>query len=218
MMKGLYVLVEGDTEENFVEKVLALYFEGKLWVKAINQQGGFNKKYTPLHKTLWPLLLSANGNRVTTLCDYYAFPLDGPGMSDRPTTSPLDKVLHVEQAWKKQYAEQYWFHPFLALHETEAWIFAEPEVLARRMGEPDRAAEMARIVRESNGPEGINDSPQTSPSHRLEGFFPRSDSMPGYNKALDGPAVLSEIGISNIRKHCPHFNAWLESLDAYANS
>lgn len=217
-MKGLYILAEGDTEEIFVERVMRPYFNERLWIKVINQQGGFNQKYAPLHKTLWPLLRSAHGNRVTTLVDYYAFSPDGPGMTTRPAGSALDKVRHVQWEWKARYAEQHWFEPFLALHELEAWIFADPSVLPRRRGEPKREVEMTRIVQHANGPEAINDSPATSPSHRLEDLFTGTDSMPAYNKKIDGPGALADIGIPAIREKCPHFNSWLESLEAYANT
>lgn len=215
-MKRLYILVEGDTEELFVKRLMGPYFTGRLWIQAINQQGGFNRKYAPLHKTLKSLLHSSDGNRVTTLVDYYAFPTDAPGMGTRPNSNSLEKVLHVQREWKAHYAAQHWFEPFLALHELEAWVFAAPEVLPKRLGEMDRERDMANLVRSANGPEGINDSPQTSPSHRLVGLFPGTGTMPAYNKKIDGLAVLEEIGIDHIRQKCPHFNSWIKGLEVYA--
>ncbi len=215
-MKTLYILAEGDTEEQFVKRLMGPYFTGRLWIKVINQQGGFNRKYAALHKTLNPLLHSAHGNRVTTLVDYYAFPTDAPGMDTRPNSNSLGKVLHVQREWKAQYAAQRWFEPFLALHELEAWVFAAPEILPKLRGEMDRERDMASMVRGANGPEGINDSPQTSPSHRLAGIFPGTGTMPAYNKMLDGLPALEEIGIDRIRQACPHFNSWIKGLEAYA--
>jgi hypothetical protein len=36
----------------------------------------------------------------------------------------------------------------------------------------------------------------------------------GFSKVADGVLIASDIGIETIRKECPHFNAWIEQLEA----
>jgi hypothetical protein len=217
-MKQVYILVEGETEEIFVKDTLAPYFEGRLIFHVRNEQGGFNRKYNKLHKKLWAVLNSSQGYRVTTLMDYYAFPKDAPGMGDRPAGAALTKALHVERAWRASYADQYWFYPFLALHETEAWLFTDPAVLPTQRGEPEKEQDMRAILRRAGSPEAINDSPETAPSKRLRDLFSHSADIAGYSKTADGPRALHAIGIPAIKAACPHFNEWIEGLEAYAVS
>ena len=38
--------------------------------------------------------------------------------------------------------------------------------------------------------------------------------FPRYQKPLFGPLAVMEIGLSTIRKECPHFSRWLERLES----
>jgi hypothetical protein len=58
--------------------------------------------------------------------------------------------------------------------------------------------------------EDFNASPLTSPSHRLRRL------IPGYCKALDGPAAIELAGLQAVRSVCPHFNDWLSRLESLA--
>jgi recombinational DNA repair ATPase RecF len=51
-----------------------------------------------------------------------------------------------------------------------------------------------------DNPEGINDSPQTAPSKRLEQLRPH------YRKTFHGPKAAARIGLDKIREQCPHFS------------
>jgi hypothetical protein len=57
-----------------------------------------------------------------------------------------------------------------------------------------------------DNPELINNSPETSPSHRLERI------VRGYDKVVYGNYLAESIGLSKIRERCPRFNQWIESL------
>lgn len=57
------------------------------------------------------------------------------------------------------------------------------------------------------GREEINDSPQTSPSHRLLQWMPR------YRKPLQGPPIIELVGLPIIRAQCPRLDAWVTRLE-----
>lgn len=217
-MKQVFILVEGETEELFVKTTLAAFFKDRLCFHPINEHGGFNRKYGKLDKKLSAVLRSSYGNRVTTLMDYYAFPGDAPGMADRPNGTALAKVRHVETQWRQHYPSYSSFHPFLALHEIEAWLFADPSVLPDLRGEREKQHEMQEIVRRAGSVEAINDNPDTAPSKRLMRIFPGNANLAGYSKTADGPRALHAIGIPAIRDKCPHFDAWIAGLEKYAAS
>jgi hypothetical protein len=85
------------------------------------------------------LLNDSSINLLTTLFDYYAFPSDVPGMSDRPVGDARARVEHVEQAIAVAIGDPR-FRPHLVLHELEAWVLEAPDALAHCAGDPRVAA------------------------------------------------------------------------------
>lgn len=63
--------------------------------------------------------------------------------------------------------------------------------------------------RKNSSPEEINDSPVTAPSKRVALL------VPGYQKPLLGLLAVLEIGLDAIRRECPHFRAWLDTLEGW---
>ena len=57
--------------------------------------------------------------------------------------------------------------------------------------------------------EHINDGKKTAPSKRI------IDVLPAYEgrKASAGPDIAEWIGMSVLRKKCPHFDAWVNRLE-----
>jgi hypothetical protein len=110
MKRGL-VLVEGQTEERFVNECLRPYLlakglilEGPTIVETKRVAGGPNFKggvsdYPKVRRHLERLLHDTHASVITTVLDYYALPKDFPGMRDRPSGSPCSRVEHVEAAW-----------------------------------------------------------------------------------------------------------------------
>jgi len=97
--------------------------------------------------------------------------------------------------------------PLLAVHEFEAWYFADPGQVEKFYGQPGIAQWMRQASETAGGPESINQGKETHPSKRLEGYGI------GFRKTA-GVAVLKEIGIPAIRAACPHFACWLGRLEA----
>ena len=57
-------------------------------------------------------------------------------------------------------------------------------------------------------PEDINDGLETSPSKRILTY------IPGYNKTLHGPLAATGAGLSELRRLCPRFHAWMSCLES----
>ncbi|HEY0477210.1 MAG TPA: DUF4276 family protein [Kofleriaceae bacterium] len=224
MTRGL-VLVEGQTEEQFVNDCLAPYLHTtglilerptiiatKRTVGAAHFKGGI-VSYSQVRRELGLLLRDTGASVITTLIDYYALPMDFPGMRDRPATSPRDRVAHVEAAWAESVGDRR-FVPHLVLHEFEAWVYANPSRLEAWMFDDDvRVIEaLAAVAAAHETPEDIDEGPSSAPSKRLRAVFTP------YQGTLHGPPAVSAIGIDDIRAVCPHFHDWLDRLEAMART
>ncbi len=214
------MLVEGQSEEAFVKQTLkpwlaerGVFVQGPvvLWTKRLPAGGGHRggaRSWEQIRKSLTPLLRDGDA-WVTTLLDFYGLPDDLPGFAQHKgqgSAHELVAKVQAEMAAALEHPPR--FVPFLALHELEAWLFAEPTIVSGHFGSPALAARLAAEVPEAGGPEAINHGPTSHPSVRL------SKHCPNYKKTSDGPTVLGKIGIPAIRARCPHFNGWLAQLEA----
>jgi hypothetical protein len=219
-MTRLLVLVEGDTEELFVQNILAPHLENfGVYARAtgvVSKRLADGKKFTGgnlwsnVQLSLRPLLADTDA-WVTTLLDFYGLPADFPGVSSVAVSlgAARDRVQALEQALSaalENMATTRRFIPFVALHEFEAWYFAGPAKVADYYGRAEVAALMERAIHEADGPENINHGKDTHPSKRLESY-----GM-GFRKT-SAVSVLRDIGLDAIRARCPHFNDWLTRLE-----
>jgi len=215
----LLMLVEGQSEEAFVKQTLAPWLALRgvhakpvlLWTKRLPAGGGHRGgvgSWDHIRKNLSPLLADSDA-WLTTLLDFYGLPEDSPGFAAHKGRGPAyEQVAGVQAELAAACGHPPRFLPFLALHEFEAWMFAEPAVVSAHFGSPTIAAKLAAEIPDDGGPEAINHGPASHPSARL------SRHCPNYKKASDGPTVLAKIGIPTIRASCPHFSGWLARLEA----
>jgi hypothetical protein len=158
--------------------------------------------------SLLPLLGDSDA-WISTLLDFYKFPRDFPGWRDVSSTDdPWEKVTKLQERFAMALSHRRRFIPFLALHEFEAWLFSSPETVATHFGRDSLAGSLHAAVRKAGKPELINHGADTHPKARL------SDLKCGYKETSDGPMLLEKIGIETIRAACPHFNGWLNRLEA----
>ncbi|MEU0086171.1 DUF4276 family protein [Streptomyces sp. NPDC006274] len=211
------VLCEGQTEENMVNDFLGpeLFQFGISLVPTIlltrtaaggtTGRGGVSK-WSKIEKDLRNRLNSSpHWAAVTTLLDYYGLPQDTPGMADRPATTARAKVEHVERRIAEHIGHPR-FIPYLALHETEAWVFAAAEQLAYWTEDPALGQKVQGVADALGGPEQVNEKPETAPSKRLLKLYPE------YIKTFHGPAAVTDLGLADLRASCPHFSTWIEKL------
>lgn len=152
-----------------------------------------------------------NSAYCTTMFDPYALPIDFPDMNDIPPGStPHQRVQYLEQAFSTDLDNPRRFIPYLQLHEFEAILFSNIEILDHTLStlmSVRKLNELRQIIQKFEESELINDGPTTAPSKRL------FDLYPAYDKRVFGELVAEEIGIDSIRTECRHFNNWIERLE-----
>ena len=209
-MIRLAVSVEGQTEEEFVKRVLAVHLRGRqieatpiLLGRARGRAGGGNVSVDRLMSEVVTLYWSFDV--VTTLVDFYGF----KGKRDRGVEQLEVDLLNgitgrVGGDWNARRVI-----PYVQRHEVEGVLFSDVEVFATQVDFPRDCVAALRAVREQfTTPEDINDSCETAPSKRIARAIPR------YDKRLHGPILAEEIGLDRIRAECPRFDAWVRRLES----
>lgn len=102
------------------------------------------------------------------------------------------------------------FIPNLMVHEFESLLFAGAEKFGEWTDDSAAVISLQAVAGSYATPEDINNSPLTAPSKRILA------AMPSYQKTFHGPLIACEIGLDAMREVCPHFNEWLNKLDALA--
>ena len=218
-MSKVLILVEGQTEQGFVENVLSIHLASfgvypiPIVIPTKAPQGseasikGGSVPWSKIKKTLLGLLGDSSVALVTTMFDFYGRPDGWPGNDSLPTGSCYDHVRHLETACSQAISHPK-FYPYLSLHEFEALLFAAPKVFADNFPELDLLEALSAIKTQCNSPEEINDHPATAPARRIQ------DLCPAFRKRSDGPVIAELIGLEIIRAECPHFNEWLTKLES----
>ena len=219
----LHFIVEGQTEETFVNQVLKPYLGDRyIWADArcvltsrrggVKHRGGFRNYAQPRRDILSWLREDQNDDaRFTTAFDLYRLPSDFPGYGDaQAATDPYDKVRILEEALRND-IDDWRFIPYLQLHEFEALLLSEPAQLAAQFMEQQAGIRtLVTIAERAGNPELINDGPDTAPSKRIIAEIPEYGGM----KASAGPIVAERIGLANLRSGCRHFGEWINRLEA----
>ena len=197
-MKRLGISVEGATEREFVSRVLRPYLLAfDCQVSAVDIRGNVSLDKI---RGILPALLGSF-DRVSTFYDFYGF-------KARENRSVETLEFAIGNLAPKP--DKHRIIPYVQRYEFEALLFAVPDYTAEWLqGTSDQIKEMQNAVKVCGSPELVNDSVETSPSHRLIKLFPR------YDKKLHGPEIIELAGLEIIREHCPRFNQWLNQLENF---
>ena len=227
-MPRLLVHVEGETEETFVNEVLAPHLRGRGYTQVSARmlgnarqrhlRGGI-KGWDSAHTDIVTHLKEDPSCLVTTMVDYYALPQVGtrawPGRAAAGQLPFGQKAASIQAAMLAAISgemgdtfDRKRFIPYVVMHEFEGLLFSDCARFARGIGRPDLVTEFQAIRDHFHSPEAINDSPLTAPSKRVEALVPR------YSKPLLGTLAAIEIGFENIRDQCPNFRNWVAILEA----
>ncbi len=213
-MIRVYLLVEGQTEEAFVNELLThhyarlgLYLTPIIVSTRTGHRGGV-VSYAKIKPQIDKLCRRDPEAYVTTLFDLYALPGDFPGKGSPgypATGSGRSKAAFLETALTKDIGQAN-FIPNLLVHEFEALLFTQIEPFEQWTDDDSMLAPL-RSIRKTTPPEDINDSPHTAPSKRILA------AIAGYQKPFHGPLIACDIGLDAIREACPHFGAWLRRIE-----
>lgn len=230
-MTRLLVHVEGETEESFINEVLAphLYECGFSKVSArlvgnarMRERRGGIRAWQSVKKDIVRHLQEDAGAASATFVDFYALPESGqgawPGRSAASGAPFAAKSGLVEQHILDDVHTEHGagvarrLFPYVVMHEFEGLLFSNPAALCEGIGRPDLEEHFQGIRNQFGSPEEINDSPLTAPSKRIIA------AVPGYQKPLFGTLAALEIGLACIRSECPLFNSWVAKLEAWGES
>jgi len=216
-MSRVYLLVEGQTEEAFVNELLVPHYAGiGLYLTAVivstspGHKGGV-VSYAKIKPQIEKLCKQDPAAYVTTLFDLYALPKDFPGKSSAmypAAASGVQKARFLEMQLAADVKLPN-FIPNLLVHEFEALLFVHLDAF-QQWTDDDAVLEPLRAARRAAAPEDINDSAQTAPSKRILA------AMNVYQKTFHGPLIACDIGLHAIRQDCPHFDAWLQKIEGLA--
>lgn len=222
MNTRLHFIVEGQTEETFVNRVLVPHLSTQLiWGKArcvmtsrkrsIIYRGGL-RTYAQAKKdiVLWMKEDQNPDAFFTTMFDLYALPSDFPDYDvAKMLENPLERVARLEEAMGRDINHPR-FIPYLQLHEFEALLLAEPQKLEWEYPGHDRAIRnILQMVESFPSPELIDDGEETAPSKRIMSEIPEYGGM----KASAGPLTAERIGLPVLREKCRHFSGWINRLE-----
>jgi len=212
-------IVEGKTEQVFIEKILAPYLEDKkIYFRATQvskpgQKGG-DVRFSRVKKDLGVHLKQRSDTYVTTLIDYYGTK-EWPGLELVPPKASPTQIAEaingetkrqVNALFSEQQAERR-FIPFVAVHEFEALLFSDAGILADHLGIHESKVET--VITECGSPEAINNHPLTAPSKRLEALSAEGKFL----KTTTGISVAEKIGIEKMRNQCPLFHEWVSKFE-----
>lgn len=211
-----YVIVEGQSEAEFVNSVLAPYLQTKnititpiVTRKNANNRGGVSK-YVKVKDDINKLIHSKSTGIVTTFFDFFRLPTDFPKF-DSCMALPIatDRVSCIEAAWAEDVDYRH-FIPYIQKYEFEALLFSSNRGFDRYF--PHKVAnQTASIVNSFPNPEDINGGANTAPSKRIVSI------IADYDKVLYGNTIALEVGIETMLEKCPRFRQWVEMLIAKIN-
>lgn len=206
-MVRIAISVEGPTEREFVQLVLAPYLSDKginlTPIVVCTKRECSGKKHVggdiriqKVKEEVQKLLPCFD--YVTTFYDFYGF---NQNIADN--VNDLEKILF-------DMMNNHNFIPYVQKYEFESLVFCNPTFISEELCNPAVKIKVKQIINSCGGIENINNSRETAPSKRLIKLFDEYDST--YAKVYHGPLILEETGIDRIRGLCPRFNEWIERI------
>lgn len=211
-MKRLYIVVEGQTEQEFVNTVLRPYFNRNglysitpiLIHTSVHGRGGF-VNYQHLKNNINRLLKSEGTDIiVSTFVDFFRCPALPYRELYETITDHSDRVEAMERCIANDINDRR-FIPYIQLHEFEALLFASNKGFEVYLT-AQQSVETQKIVDSFPNPESINSSPENAPSKRLLAI--KND----YDKVIEGCLIALEMGILPMLDKCPRFSNWVNAL------
>lgn len=221
-MSRLLVLVEGETEETFVNGMLERHLRSRGYTRVSARLIGKTRRrshrggtlpWSPARSEIVRFLKMDRGAAVALMVDYYGLPksekVGWPGRSAGSGAEAVEQAIaeDIANAMGRGF-DRGRFLPGILMHEFEALLFSDCEAFGRAIGHPEIVSDLQAILDRFGSPEAIDDSPEGAPSRRIGSL------VPGYNKPFMGNLAVLETGLDKIRAECPHFRTWLERLEA----
>lgn len=213
-MRGLYILSEGQTEEQFINEVLSHYFIARgiydirpILMETSSGHKGGALSFQRYKNNAMNLLKRENDIIVTSLIDYFRLETNFPQFDNAlKIGNKFERVTALEQAIRNN-IDHPRMVPYIQLHEFEGLLFSSnlgfdyiPDI-----PEENRVL-LNNAVYEHENPELLNDGAETAPSKRL------GKLIPGYEKTFHGPIIGDVITVEIIMGRCVRFRNWIDNL------
>ncbi len=208
-MIRLAVSVEGQTEEVFVNTVLATHLAGRdVWAtpvvlgRAGRRRVGGNVTVGRLASHMIAL---SSYDAVTSLVDLYGFRDRGRDSAEqlqRRLFREIDGRMHLDANPSRVF-------PYIQQYEFEGLLFSDTAAFGP-VADASREviATLERVRRSFATPEDIDDGRQSAPSKRI------ARALRNYDKPVHGPQIAQAIGLPSIRAECPRFDRWVSWMEA----
>jgi hypothetical protein len=213
-MRGLYIIVEGQTEFEFVNACLAPYLQQfsiydvrPILLQTSPGYKGGDMKFDRFKWNLDILLKKEKDVLITSIIDFYRLDKNFPGFGDGLKILDVQERISFLEDELKNRINSPRFLPYIQLHEFEGLLFSDKKGIEYIPDIPTESKkQLEKIFHDFPNPEMINEGEQTAPSKRLTNLIPK------YQKTLHGPIIALEIGIPTIREKCPRFNKWISNI------
>ena len=227
-MVRVQILVEGKTEGSFIKRILSSYL-GHIHLQPIlpGRIGG-NIRYSRVEKDLVKAIKASSLSStvyVSTAFDYQGIGADWPGLDLikekteggnmlKPTEigdilrNETIKRIKEHLLLEKKDVEMSRFIPYFQIHEFEALLFSDIDLLVRGIDKNISADEIKKQIGDLI-PEEINKD--TPPSKIIKQLYEENDQK--YRKLITALGVAAQITIPKMREKCPNFNRWIEELE-----
>lgn len=222
-MKNLYVIVEGQTEVQFFNRILrpylmqrGLHYDIKaIPIKLGGGEGGF-VNIQHFKNTIKPLLFKEN-SIISTMIDHYGINSEQKLPNYENCIKQLaaeDRIRCMEDALfaevKSIRNDCSHFIPNILRHEMETLFFADVEN-GFALEDEHIQKEVAAICAKYPNIEDINNSPKTAPSKRLIEIYEKYGKK--YKKITSGVDIIAiNTGIEKMLEKSPRFKNWVENL------
>lgn len=226
-MMRLNILVEGQSEEEFVKRLLIdhlsqleIYPYVQRVITSRDKRSGTTFKgglssYAKVknHLLRWMKEDQNEDVRFSTMFDLFCLPNDFPGYADaKMRQDKYEQVEALESAFETDISDDRLI-PYIQLHEFEALILAQPEKFENYF--LDRQTEIMQLKAGATAlgsPELVNDD--LPPSKLIEKYFPNYSKV----KPAASAAIAEAIGLLTIRQSCRHFAEWLDRLESLVSN
>jgi len=221
-MKHLYIIVEGEIELEFVNRILIPYFIRKglhtqiqgLMITMKGGGHGFNN-IEHFKKTLKPLLFYENEPIITTMIDHYGINSEKKLPNYTHCINEInveDRISCMEQSLVyvvNSIKEYRYFIPNIVRHEMETLLLADPDI-GFQLEIDEIREDVLKICKETSNIEDINCTPEGAPSKRLIQIYKNYNKK--YSKVAVGVDIAELTGIETILQKCPRFKSWIDKL------
>lgn len=217
-MKRIIIVVEGQTEQEFVSQIIEPYMRNKYGIYSVsailigtsNHRGG-NIKFARLNSNLRILTRQSN-TVISTFFDYFKLGKDFPKFEICQTQSNTEQKIECLERELANAIDHRFFIPYIQKYEFEALLFSSIEGYENYLNQKS-CNHIKETIQQFSNPEDINNT--MPPSYRLIEVFDLYENTK-YNKVTLGNILALEIGIEKILERCPRFATWINQLAAMA--